>query len=51
MSSTRIAVEITVSAVNLTEWDRDELEAAVRDAAAAWKADVTVASNEYEVET
>ncbi|MFG3127375.1 hypothetical protein ACGFZU_06695 [Streptomyces tendae] len=44
MSSTRIDVEITVSVDGLTEWDLDELEAAVRDASSAWKASVTVTS-------
>ena len=33
--SPRIAVEVTVSADDLTEWDLDELEAALQDAAAA----------------
>lgn len=47
--SARIAVEITVSADGLTEWDLDELETAVQDAASAWKASVTVTSRrEYD---
>lgn len=47
--SARIAAEITVSADGLTEWDLDELETAVQDAASAWKASVTVTSrSEYD---
>ncbi|MFJ9420700.1 hypothetical protein [Streptomyces sp. NPDC101249] len=49
--TTKLAVDITVSAVDLTEWDRDELESAIRDAVAAWKADVTIDSREYETGT
>ncbi|MEU9218882.1 hypothetical protein AB0D47_20300 [Streptomyces sp. NPDC048376] len=47
--STRIDVEITVSADGLTEWDLDELEASLQDASSAWKAVVTVTSRrEYD---
>ncbi|MFJ7895913.1 hypothetical protein [Streptomyces anthocyanicus] len=42
--STRIDAEITVSVDGITEWDLDELETAVQDAASAWKASVTVTS-------
>ena len=48
MTETRIAADITVNAVNLTEWDLDELQAAITDALAAWKADVTVTTRDYD---
>lgn len=49
MTDTRIAAEITVSAVDLTDTDFDELRTAIEDAAAAWKATVTVTNHhEYE---
>lgn len=47
MSETRIAVTITVTAVNLTEADLDTLREETEDAAAAYKGDVTVDSREY----
>ncbi|RPK58088.1 hypothetical protein EES44_24460 [Streptomyces sp. ADI96-15] len=47
MDDTRIAADITVSAVALTDGDLDELRVAVEEAVSAWKADVTVNSWEY----
>lgn len=51
MTETRYAADITITAVDLTEWDLDELRMAVETAVAAWKADVTVSSREYAKET
>ncbi|MEV5862349.1 hypothetical protein AB0L83_21875 [Streptomyces sp. NPDC052071] len=42
-----IAADFTISAVDLTEYDLDELRARLEEAAAAYKADVTVATHEY----
>lgn len=50
MSSIRIAAEITVDASDLTPNDLDELQARIEEAAAPWKAAVTVSSREYETE-
>lgn len=51
MPDTRIAAAINVSAVDLTQADLDELRTAIEDAAAAFKADVTVTSHTYDQET
>ncbi|MFI5649919.1 hypothetical protein ACIA71_01700 [Streptomyces anulatus] len=50
MNDTRIAVTITVTAVNLTETDLDTLRQEIEDATAAYKGDVTVDSREYAVD-
>ena len=42
---TRIAATITVTAVELTEADLDNLRQEIEDAAAAYKGDVTVDSH------
>ncbi|MGW9238114.1 hypothetical protein ACWGRL_05155 [[Kitasatospora] papulosa] len=47
---TRIAVTITVTAVNLAEADLDTLRQEIEDAAAAYKGDVTVDSHTYDVD-
>ena len=47
---TRIAVTITVTAVNLAEADLDTLRQEIEDAAAAYKGDVTVDSHIYDVD-
>jgi len=46
--NTRIAVTITVTAVNLAEADLDTLREEIEDVAAAYKGDVTVDSHTYE---
>lgn len=47
---TRIAVTITVTAVNLAETDLDTLQQEIEDAAAAYKGDVTVDSHTYDAD-
>ena len=47
---TRIAVTITVTAVDLAEADLDTLRQEIEDAAAAYKGDVTVDSHTYDVD-
>ncbi|WP_157849969.1 hypothetical protein [Streptomyces sp. JS01] len=50
MSETRYATTITVTAVNLTEYELDLLRQHIEDAAAAYKGDVTVDSRDYPVD-
>ena len=47
---TRIAVTITVTAVDLAEADLDTLRQEIEDAASAYKSDVTVDSHTYDVD-
>ena len=42
-----IAADFTISAVDLTEGDLNELRDRLEEAAAAYKADVTVSTHEY----
>ncbi|MFF6931559.1 hypothetical protein [Streptomyces californicus] len=47
---TRIAVTITVTAVDLTETDLDTLRQEIEDAASAYKGDITVVSHTYDAD-